>query len=185
MFYFVFVFAWVNYLQVWWAGLAHWCWQKEEIGICSWENGSEGLPLDCHQCFKMAVSYFWNSSLFENYLIQPNPNDTATFFSTSGCHVSLFKTNKTKSKSRNKNQPPSPKTNQSNKWRNEQTFLSPCSLYNKENLGLKIKRLCFLEVRCSSFWVMSVFKKIMNNSQKFWFELISKNWTEDWSSSSG
>lgn len=120
-------FAWVNYLQVWWAGLTHWSWQKEGIGICSWEKGNGGLPLDLTiMCFKVAVSYFWTPHCLRT--IQSNQIQMIQllfFFFTCCCSSSKLTKKQQQNKSPNKTNPPHQKQIYQTKPRNEQNLLFP------------------------------------------------------------
>lgn len=126
----LFFFAWVNDLQVWWAGLAHRRVTRDK-GVCSWEKGKERLPLDWHQCLELAVSYLGILILWE--LSSPNEDSQPLlfFFPPSGCWMSVppIPQNQTKLKStKNQNQ----RTKQTSP-----TFPIPCSLYHKKTWGLK------------------------------------------------
>lgn len=82
----VILFSLVNYLQVWWAGLAHWR-VTRDLGVCSWEKGMERLPPDWHQCLELAVSYLGTLILWE--LFSPNHTASHLFFFPGGCWMSL------------------------------------------------------------------------------------------------
>lgn len=71
-------FSLVNYLQVWWAGLAHWR-VTRDIGACSWEKGMERLLTCWHQCLELAISCLGTLIFWEPF----SPNNTAShlFFS--------------------------------------------------------------------------------------------------------
>lgn len=138
----LFFFAWVNYLQVWWAGLAHWR-VTRDIGVCSWEKGRERLPLDLHQCLELAVSYLGTFILWE--LSSSNDPASHLFFPLVVAEC-LFPTQlpsfppppPKKRKKRNKKNP---------KPKNKQKNLSyPLLSVSQKTWGLKIKRFCFLEV---------------------------------------
>lgn len=138
----LFFFSLVNYLQVWWAGLAHWR-VTRDLGVCSWEKGMERLPPDWHQCLELAVSYLGTLILWE--LFSPNHTASHLFFFPGGCWMSLPVPTIKKKKP--------PKKPEKNPFAEEQTkpFL-PLALCITKNLGLEKKGFCFLEVGAHSHW---------------------------------
>jgi len=140
-------FAWVNYLQVWWAGLAHWR-VTRDTGVCSWEQGRERLPLDWHQGLELALSYLGTFILWE----LSSPNDTAGHFFC--CHTTH---SPAPGKKKNGGERKQTKTQRTNK----QNLCYPLLSVSWKTWGLK--RFRFLEVGALVFESRLYFKK-------FWFE---------------
>lgn len=136
----LFFFSLVNYLQVWWAGLAHWR-VTRNIGVCSWEKGMERLPPDWHQCLELAVSYLGTLILWE--LFSPNNTTSHLFFSLVVAEC-LFPSlqNKKKTLPKDMKKPLSPKNKQNLSY----LLLSVL----QKAWGLKKKGFCFLEVGAHS-----------------------------------
>lgn len=143
-------FSLVNYLQVWWAELAHWR-VTRDIGVCSWEKGMERLPPDWHQCLELAVSYLGTLILWE--LFSPNHTASHLFFFPGGCWMSLpVPAIQKKTSQKTWKRPFCQRTNK--------TFPTSCSLYHKK-LGAWKERVLFSRGRCS---LTSVLQKAMINS---------------------
>lgn len=124
-----------NYLQVWWAGLAHWR-VTRDIGVCRWEKGMERLPLNWHLCLELAVSYLGTLIFWELFSLNNTANHL--FFPWWLLNVS-FCPCKTK-----KNPPKKPEKNPFTKELTK-PFL-PLALHITKILGLEKKGFCFLEV---------------------------------------
>lgn len=118
----LFFFPLVNFLQVWWAGLARRR-VTRDIGICSWEKGMERLPPDWHQSLGLAISYLGTFIFWE--LFSPNNTASHLFFSlvVADC-LFLSLQNKQKTSQKTWENPLNQRTNK--------TFPTSCSLYHKK-----------------------------------------------------
>lgn len=130
-----FFFSLVNYLQVWWAGLAHWR-VTTDIGVCSWEEGMERLTPDWHQYLELAISFLRTLIFWE--LFSPNSTASHLLFSlvVAECLFLSLQNNNNNKKTSQKHEK-KPFTKEPIKL-----FL-PLALYVTKILGLEKKGFCF------------------------------------------